>query len=94
MAGTRLIESLAALVAIASLGYAYLRISAVAQDPISRFCSSQPIVGPRNLRFSWLRNTMRSITRTQEMVAEGYAKVGSRGVLDESTLIRSLVLQV
>lgn len=82
MAGTQLIESLAALVGFAGLGYACLRISVPAEDPISRFWSSQPVVGPKNRRFLWLRNTMKSITRTQEMVAEGYAKVGSCGIID------------
>ena len=75
MVELQLIQFLTALVAIVSLAYAYLRISGPAQDSISRFLNSQPVVGPKNRRFFWLRNTWKSITRTQAMVSEGYAKV-------------------
>lgn len=62
--------------AVSSLALAYLFTLLSLNTPGSNFWKSLPCVRRKQQWWSWARATLRSITESQSMVAEGYAKVG------------------
>ena len=61
---------------VSSLALAYLFTILASRKPSSDFWRSQPSVRRKQEWWSWTRATLRSITESQSIVAEGYVKVG------------------